>query len=290
MNNCLLIDSPNDTLSETIKCFENKRIYIASNMPQANLRTLQKELTDFGLSVSRKDNPDSNVVINSSKTSKDTILKYKYNIYILLFENSTNEVDIISYLQCCIVNHECEIYFDSSKIDDIEKTINTIMDTPPIKKVLVKDSYEYRSYEKCVGSISNNYDQVVVSDYYLFEASGSICKFNLSNLVKADYDIIRNHIKFNLSKLDIEITTCQLTTPSSPKDRRSKLNSLSNKISSVDYRCEVTCEIFKDYTIGVIVWNEIFADRTTSFDINSLKNVNYIYQTTNADWKYTTIC
>ena len=109
---------------------------------------------------------------------------------------------------------------------------------------------------------------------------------NLSNLTKNDYDVIRNYVKFSLSKLDIETRTCQLTTPSSPKDRRIKLNSLSNKISSVDYRCEITCEIFKDYTIGVIVWADLFSSKEK---INFEKNDTYIYQTTSGKWKFTKI-
>jgi hypothetical protein len=89
-----------------------------------------------------------------------------------------------------------------------------------------------------------------------------------------------------MSKFDLDIKTCQLSTPCSPKDRSRKLNSLSNKISSVDYRCDVTCEIFKDYTIGVIVWNETFISKEP---IVCLKNETYVYQTTHGKWKYTQI-
>jgi hypothetical protein len=104
-----------------------------------------------------------------------------------------------------------------------------------------------------------------------------------------DYSQIRNFVKQKLSnKLDLEIKTCQLSAPCSPKDRSKKLNSLSNKISSYDYRCDVTCEIFKDYTIGVIVWNETFANRK-EINLNILKNQTFVYQLTNGNWKYTTI-
>ena len=112
---------------------------------------------------------------------------------------------------------------------------------------------------------------------------------NLSNLERNDYDFIRNYVINRLdNKYDIQAKTCQLSTPCSPKDRSNKLNSLSNKISSFDYRCDVTCEIFKDYSIGVIVWNEIFANRK-ELDINNLRNQVYIYQVTNGNWKYSVI-
>ena len=88
------------------------------------------------------------------------------------------------------------------------------------------------------------------------------------------------------NKFDLDIKTCQLTTPSSPKDRSRKLNSLSNKISSPDYRCDVTCEIFKDFTIGVVIWNEIFNSKEK---LNCLKNEVYVYQTTTGKWKYTSL-
>ena len=64
------------------------------------------------------------------------------------------------------------------------------------------------------------------------------------------------------------------------------LNSLSNKISSYDYRCDVTCEIFRDYTIGVIVWNEMFADRK---QLKLVKNQTFVHQTTSGTWKFTTV-
>ena len=79
-----------------------------------------------------------------------------------------------------------------------------------------------------------------------------------------------------------------MSTQCSPKDRSKKLNSLANKISSFDYRCDITCEIFKDYTIGVLVWNEVFADRT-EIDLSNIIG-NYVYQTTNGNWKFTSIC
>ena len=95
-------------------------------------------------------------------------------------------------------------------------------------------------------------------------------------------------MKLKLSSHSIEVNTCQLSAPCSPKDRSKKLNSLSNKISSFDYRCDVTCEIFKDYTIGIIIWNETFANRKT-LNLKMLKGCGYVYQTTYVKWSYTII-
>lgn len=291
IESCLLVDlldteeeaydSNEETFIETIKSFENKRVYLGLNLSTAQLKHLESGLIEAGLSVSRKDNPDTQVVINSSKTSKETFLKNNYSIYILIFENITNPVDILSYLRPCMVNHQCDIYFDSSRIKNIEKSIGKLT-ANVIPRTIIKDSQEYFDYEKC----TVNYEEpIVISDYYTFEASVAIRKMNLSNLSKSDYDIIRNFVKFSLSKIDIETRTCQLTTPCSPKDRRIKLNSLSNKISSINYRCDVTCEIFKDYSIGVIVWDEMFRSKTIKVE----KGKVYAYQTTNGNWKSTMI-
>lgn len=294
LNNCSLIDlldSDDETYSlnqemfiDTIKSLENKRIYISLNVSIQKLKRIETALINAGISVSRKDNPESNVVINSVKTSKDTILINNYDVFFLIFEKITDPIDILDYLCHCVVNRDCEVYFDSSRIKNIEKIINKLTSDKIIQRNIIKDSHEYTTYESCI--TDKDHECVIISDYYTFESSNAIQKMNLSNLTKNDYDTIRNFVKFNLSKLDIETRTCQLTTPSSPKDRRIKLNSLSNKVSSVNYRCDVTCEIFKDYTIGVIVWNDCFRGKKVVIE----KNKVYVYQTTNGNWKYTTVC
>ena len=106
----------------------------------------------------------------------------------------------------------------------------------------------------------------------------------MSNLSKKDTDLIKNYIKIKLPDLDIK--SCNLITPCSPKGTSKKLNSIANKINQSTYRCEITCEIFTDYTIGVIEWNEMFCNKS---EINVLKNSVYIYQTTSNKWKFTTV-
>jgi hypothetical protein len=136
--------------------------------------------------------------------------------------------------------------------------------------------------------LENKNDAIYASEqYYRFEAPESIQNMDLKNLTKKNYDTIRNFIKLKLNcKFDIDVKTCQLSTPCSPKDRSRKLNSLSNKISSIDYRCDITCEIFKDYTIGVIIWTDLFSSKEK---INLEINEVYVYQTTSGKWKYTNI-
>jgi hypothetical protein len=261
---------------------EGKRVYMSLNMTLDKLKSIESQIKTKGVSISRKDNCESSVVINSSKTTRNNLfLKGKYSVYILIFENN---VDIVNYLKF-IGNDPVEIYFDSSKFKNIEKCISEIYEKKiPKENFKVVDSEEYNIYEDCKCK-----DPVLVNEYYLFDSSESLKKLNLSNLSKNDYDIIRNYVKIKLlNKYSLDIHTCQLTTPCSPKDRPGKLNSLTNKISSFDYRCDVTCEIFKDYTIGVLVWNEIFSDRG-ELDLKNLVGTNYVYQTTNGKWKITSI-
>jgi len=263
---------------------EGKRVYLSLNMTLEKLKGIESKIKSKNITVSRKDNSESNVVINSSKTSRNLFLKNKYSVFILIFDNNS---DIVNYLKF-IGNDPVEIYFESSKMKNIEKCINHIykFNKGNIENRLeIKDSEEYISYEEC---INNLIDPALINEYYHFDSVDSLSKLNLSNLSKNDYDLIRNYVKIKLlNRFDLDIKTCQLSTPCSPKDRSKKLNSLSNKISSFDYRCDITCEIFKDYSIGVLVWNETFANRSI-LDIPNLTG-NYVYQTTNGNWKYTSI-
>jgi hypothetical protein len=170
---------------------------------------------------------------------------------------------------------------------NIKSSLKRITSRTIPERMTIKDSKEFDTYNSLLKEIDHP-DPVVVSEsYYSFECPENIQKLNLSNLTKKDYDVIRNFVKIKLNgKLDLDVKTCQLSAPCSPKDRSKKINSLSNKISSADYRCDVTCEIFKNYTIGVVVWNEIFANRK---QLSVLKNQAYVYQTTSGTWKFTSV-
>jgi predicted RND superfamily exporter protein len=172
-------------------------------------------------------------------------------------------------------------------LPNIKACLRQIHSEESQERVVIKDSDEYDSYAELAKHTETSSATVASEGYYVFESSQTIKEFDLKNLKKSQYDVIRNFVKLRLlSKLDMEIKTCQLSSPSSPRDRSKKLNSLSNKISSYDYRCEITCEIFKDYSIGVVVWNEMFSDRKTMNPV-VLKNQTFIYQTTAGKWKYT---
>ena len=207
--------------------------------------------------------------------------------------NDKNEALVIQIQTGCeglnLQKNYSEVYFDSSRVKNINTSLNSINSDSTTQRTIIKDSKEYSTYDELVKNLPENEPIIVSEAYYNFEAPKSIQEFDLSNLSKRQYEIIRSFVKVKLmGKMDLDIKTCQLSSPCSPKDRSKKLNSLSNKISSYDYRCDVTCEIFKDFTIGVILWNETFSNRKT-MEIEKLKNQVFIHQTTSGTWKYTTI-
>jgi hypothetical protein len=258
-----------ESLVEFIDTNKDKKIYLSLELPLSKILYIEKLLPSF----SRKETGGS--VINSSKTLQKTFLTGVYDIYIFINQPFIYPLDFMYYLKEA---KSGMVYVDSSYINH------------PIKikeRFVYKDSVEYPTYKELIKDLSDT-DPVVVSEaYYNFDTSDSIKQMDLYNLSKKDYDTIRYYVKIKLNgKFDIDIKTCQLSAPCSPKDRSKKLNSLSNKISSYDYRCEVTCEIFRDYTIGVILWNEMFADRKP---LKMVKGSLFVHQTTSGTWKFTTV-
>jgi len=287
------LDSEPEVFNENIISFadfiaENKTrsIYISMNIHISKILLLEKLLKERQINVSRKENGESNVIINLSKTTEKTFLKQRYDIYIFITQNFDYPLDILHYLKES-VHAQAVVYIDSTKIKNINMSLKKIATDDFPERLVIKDSKEFDSYELLSKEIDTTNSVIVSDNYYNFEAPDSLQKLNLSNLTKKDYELVRNYVKIRLTgKLDLEIKTCQMSAPCSPKDRSKKLNSLSNKLSSYDYRCDVTCEIFKDYTIGVIIWNEIFANRKS---LNVLKNQIFVHQTTSGKWKYTTV-
>ena len=265
---------------------EGKRVYISLNLCPAKLIEIESLLKNEGLSVSRKDSGDSgdsNVVINSCKTTEKLFLSGCYSVFIFAPPVFEDPVELISFFKD-LYTGDHEVFIDSSKIKNITQILK-ILDCVE-KRPVIKDSIEFDSYNDLIKESLQ--DPTMASDsWYLFQCPGDLLKLDLGSLTKKEYDLIRTFVKNKLSiKYDIDVKTCQLAAPCSPIDRSKKLNSLSNKISSFDYRCDCTCEIFKDYTIGVLVWNDFFRNRKK---INILKNNTYIYQTTRGTWKYTTV-
>lgn len=269
---------------------KNKRIYLSLNLSNSNLLKLEKQLQDVlkSSTLSRTDNDHSNIVINSSKTFKNTFLKSKYDVYILLLPSI---MDSVEYIDCFkFMNEECtsDILVDETNIRSIKRHFKILSNESLKLSLTVKDSKEYSSYSEITEQLKES-EPILATDYYysLTPENEDIKNMNLSNLTKNDYNTIRDYVKNKLNnKFDISVKTCQLVTPSSPKDRAKKLNSLSNKISSIDYRCDCTCEIFKDYSIGVLVWNELFSQKN---ELKLNNNDIFVYQTTTGAWKFSKI-
>ena len=278
-----IFDENVQNLIQFIQSQELKQIYISLNLNMEKMLYIETKLKDNGFTVSRKENKNCQIIINSARTTDNTVLKNIYNIYILILPLIADYSDFLNYIKD--IPEDAEIYMDSTKEKNIINCLKGL-NTYVLKRKII-DSEEFISYNDCIKSLENIENIILATDdYYLLESSDQINNMDLSNLSKTDYEIIRNFVKFKLnSKFDIETKTCQLASPSSPKDRSKKLNSFSNKISSQDYRCEITCEIFKDYSIGVVIWNESFSKKT---DFNLNENI-YIYQTTTGKWKYTKI-
>ena len=273
---------------------KDKKIYISLNISVQKLLYIESKLKENGYTVFRKEEQERYkqeqtgiIVLNSSKTTQKLFLKNEYHIYIFALPNDLERLDLLYYFKDILTDLTEEIYIESNCNEYTESTLMKLYkeksDIP-----LIVDSKEFFDSVKSM-KIENVTNCIYASEnWYRFEAPENIQKMDLKNLSKKEYDIIRKFVlvklkcKFNLD----EIKTCQLSCPCSPKDRSRKLNSLSNKISSIDYRCDVTCEIFNDYTIGVVIWNDTFASKDK---ITILKNEVYVYQTTSGKWKYTKI-
>jgi len=294
LNDSVLVEMINELLTN------NKTIYISLNLEINKILKFEKLLISHGIPVSKKElDLPHGVVLNSSKPIEKSFLKNKYSVYIFLFpkfsipvvpagsRNTSSPLNILNYLK--EIHNDSEVFIESSSIKNTESCLRSIKNKKTVVPSVIKDSREFSNYDELIKDIPEKDSIIVTESYYKFKTPDSFLKLNLSNLKMNDYSQIRNFVKQKLStKLDLEIKTCQLSAPCSPKDRSKKLNSLSNKISSYDYRCDVTCEIFKDYTIGVIIWNETFANRK-EINLNILKNQTFVYQLTNGNWKYTTI-
>lgn len=274
-----------DSFIQLISDFHDKRVYISLSLNLNYLINIESRLNASGLNVLRREPVEmipSFVVLNSCKTTQKTLLKHDYDVFIFILPPDLQDLDIMYYFKDIFLSSR-EIYVDTLNYDNIENSLIAIGKTT-FNKIHAQDS---RETFDTVESIKIENVIFASEEYYRFNSPEIVRNMDLRNLTKRDYDTIRNYVKSRLvEKFNIDVKTCQLSTPCSPRDRSRKLNSLSNKISSCDYRCHITCEIFKDFTIGVVVWSEIFTNREK---INCLKNETYVYQTTSGSWKYTRV-
>jgi len=286
-----LIDSEKEQFESNVESFvqmipKNKKVYISLNLSVQKLLYIESKLKEnSSFEVFRKEQENNQgpfIVINSLKTTQKLFLKDKYQIYIYAFPDDLERLDILYYFKDILTEETEELYIESNSNEYVENTLMGLY-KEKCEIPLIKDSKE------CFDSVeSMKLENVIYASekWYRFEAPESIQKMDLKNLSKKEYDIIRKFVLLKLQcKFDLDIKTCQLSCPCSPKDRSRKLNSLSNKLSSIDYRCDITCEIFNDYTIGVVIWTDTFASKEKIH----VKNEVYVYQTTSGKWKYTKV-
>jgi hypothetical protein len=274
---------------------ENKTFYLLLDLEIDQLKNVERLLIEQDIKVARNESEsDCDVVINSCKKGFNVFLTKDYSCYVILPPVICNSVEILYYLKYlkCLRNQDSLIYIESSRVNNIQRNINKILNIPPNElKFRIKDSdYVFESYTDALNDLNQRHsiiDPIMASDHYIRTEYSSIKNFD--NIPKETYEQIRNFVKFKVEhKINIEIKTCQLSTPCSPKDRSKKLNSLANKISSFNYRCEVSCELFKDSTIGIVLWNEMFSRRNIKMEY-LLKNKAFVYQNTMGKWKYSLI-
>jgi hypothetical protein len=281
-------DFDEDSIVELIQDYVNdsKRIYLSLDLSTSSLKQIESGLKDLDVSTSRVDSQTASVVINSSKNALKTILKYEYDIYIMLLPEFIDPIETVCYFNFVFGTHDFEILIDESNVKSVLRNLK-ILNKPKADTLVIKDSKEYQDYQELLISIDKQEHLLATDYYYSFNnVSETIRKMDLSNLSASDYEIIRNYVKHKLNNIhNISVNSCQLATPSSPKDRSSKLNSLSNKISSIDYRCDCTCELFKNYSIGVLVWSDLFSQKKKI----KIEDTLFVYQTTSGTWKYTRV-
>ena len=279
-------------LSELIELVESgisddKRIYLSLDLSNSKLIKIENYLNSKNITTSRIDSVEHSVVINSSKTTLASRLINNYDYYIMILPANMEYLQIVNYFGSILNNRQKpEIFISDSNYSHLQELLINKKKT----RLSVNESEEYQDYQKMMKKLGD-IPVIQANDYYYrFNSNQVIREMVLSNLKKKDYDTIRHYVKVLLeTKYSITVKTCQLSTPCSPKDRSAKLNSLSNKISSYDYRCDVTCEIFKDYSLGVIVWGETFSNRGV-LNYSELRNETFVFQTTNGNWKYCKIC
>jgi hypothetical protein len=265
-----------EDIEEFVQENYDKKIYIsvANPVKLTGLQTL--------LDCSETETGAPGVVLQNSRVLHRGFLKYNYDIYIFITKLIEQPLDLFYYLK---ETGTGEVYFDAARVKSTTALLESLQTEETVERLTVKDSIEFENYDELAVEVP---DGVIVSEgYYRFDPPKNIKQLDLRNLSKKDYDLIRSFVKTKLvSRLDLDVKTCQLASPCSPRDRAKKLNSLANKISSYDYRCNVNCQIFSDYSVGVVIWNETFSDRK---DLNVEKDQSFIYQTTNGKWKYTTV-
>jgi hypothetical protein len=179
-NKFSFIDFDENSISEFVETIVNssKRVYLSLNFKVPALKQIENTLITSGITVGRSDNPDTQVVINSSKTTCNTILANEYQAYIIIAPNDINGFDILRYL--VFLGHDSEIYVEETFADSLNELLNTKQE----QKLSIRDSNEYESYEllfKQLNKLGVSEPVSATEAYYRF--NGSLIKnLDLSNL------------------------------------------------------------------------------------------------------------
>ena len=312
LDKCIVTDIDSTFINEFIINNSKNKIYLSLDFPVNELKQLVNELNNIqsnGVRVIRSipnEFNDEIVVLNNSLKTINTFFNSSrninvnsFNIYIIKLPKLSSDLDILNYLKI-FTNIESihEIYIDDESMNTLESAINYIThySSYQTEKINLVDSNEFSLLEdlnefltKNNKGNNNNNNIIYASEKYILIDSSinpKIKKLDLSNLGKKELEEIRNYIKIKLyNLLHIDFKTCQLASPSSPNNRNRNLNNLSNRINSIDYFCEITCEIFKDYKIGIVIWTDFFYNKK-DFKNLLLKDNIYVYQTTKGTWRY----
>jgi hypothetical protein len=274
-----LVDPDEETYESNMNAFVEcilehvalqKKVYISLHMGIDKIKDIERSIKEKGVSITRKESDGSSVVINASKTTQKIFLQQKYNIYFFVLPTFQEPLEILEYLKEI---GNCDIFIDSTNYENVTDSLKMI--NGDCTKVKIKDSEEFNTFEE----LQLEHCLVVSENYYRIHKNFNV---DLSNLHHKEIDLIKNFIKVFLSKqYFLDIKTINLITPSSPKGYSKKLNTLSNKIK-YSYKSDITCEMFKDHSIGVIVWNEMFKQK-----VDLTEKQTFAYQTTTGKWRYT---
>ncbi len=93
---------------------------------------------------------------------------------------------------------------------------------------------------------------------------------------------IKQWIVENKGYMDDQVKTVQVCSTNQVSLRLRKLNSIVNKISDINYRCDATAELMVDGTIGIITWCEPWNKKV---ELILPQNKGYYWQTTRGTWK-----
>jgi hypothetical protein len=110
----------------------NKRIYISLNLTQQRITYIFTKLKELGLIVSKTDDPGSQIVINSSKTTEKLFLKN----YTIPF------VQLDSMKSILVFSHEHNSFDKKKLLDNINKYV-TISEKKPEDFIKEEDILQF---------------------------------------------------------------------------------------------------------------------------------------------------